>query len=578
MNRYGSYLCIGVMVPGILVMALGFMDWSLVVEHLPIPQHVIVWLHVYAKFFGGFLIVLGLGAGVVQRSRVGERLDSWLSTNRRAEFLLACIVAVYILTYAGLTCYRHYTFNSAGYDLGLQDQVVWNTSRGRLFEGSIEPGNPNGNYLGDHFQPLIGLLALLYLLYPSVYWLLIFQSVCLGCGAIPLFQIARRELQSSLAGLVFALVYCLYPALGYVNRFDFHFEVVFVPSFLVAWNALTQGRQCLASLWLGVAILGKEELGLTIAITALIVALRTRHKWFGLAWFVVGAAFSLTALFVLIPAFRGGPSDTLGRYGWLGSTPIGMLWTVLSRPSYVLRRVQEIGWFHMTAQLFAPVALLNLLSPMHFLMLLPALAYNLLSGFEPQHTTYYQYTVPIIPLVFVGALYGLSNLVRAATQRFSSVLPDWNGADYRFVGLVLLLTAGVFSFWYDNPIRDRGVVPDAWDHLPNEQIVRQLITTLPNDAAVVTTNHYTPHLSHRQLIYVYYSPTKDISNVLLANMAFFNLRDRYDASDEDYQLLLEVCAQEGFGLVHQQDGVVILQRGSGSHSELQRLLKSMDKQ
>jgi uncharacterized membrane protein len=577
MDKYGPYLCIGVIALGISMMALGFMDWSLVVGHLPIPQHVILWLHVYAKFFGGFLILLGLGAGVVRRSRVEERLDSWLGTNRRAELLLACIVAIYILTYAGFTCYRHYTFNSAGYDLGLQDQVVWNTSQGRLFAGSIEPGNPNENYLGDHFQPLMGLLALPYLLYPSVYWLLIFQSVCLGCGAIPLFQIARRELQSSLAGLVFAMAYCFYPALGYVNRFDFHFEVVFVPSFLMAWNALTRGRQGIASLWLGVAILGKEELGLTIAMAALIVALRIRYRWFGLAWFVVGVAFSLTALFVLIPAFRGSPSDTLGRYGWLGSTPIGMLWTVLSRPGYVLGKVQEIGWFHMMAQLFAPVALLNLLSPAHFLMLLPALAYNLLSGFEPQHTTYYQYMVPIIPLVFIGALYGLSNLTRTATQHLSSILPNWNGADYRFVGLALLLAAGVFSFWFDNPIRD-GIVPAAWDRLPNEQIVRQLIATLPNDVALVTTNYYTPHLSHRQLVYVYYPPTKNTSSVLLADMVFFNLSDRRDASDEDYQLLLEVCAQEGFGLVHQQDGVVILQREGGSYSELQRLLKGMDKQ
>ena len=290
--------------------------------------------------------------------------------------------------------------------------MVWNTSQGRPFEESIE----GKNYLGDHFQPLMALLAIPYRLYPSVYWLLIFQSVCLGLGGIPVFRLARRAFLSPLAGLAFALAYYLYPAVGYINRFDFHFEVVVIPLLLAAWDALVTDRPRLASLWLGLALFGKEEIGLTVAMTGVVAAISLKRIRFGITWFFIGIAFSLTALLILIPMFRGGPSDTLLRYGWLGQTPTQILSRLVLDPGYVLRGIQRLGWFYMVVQLFGPVAFLNLLQPLFLLMTLPAFAYNLLSGFDAQHTAYYQYVTPIVPGVFIGAIYGAAWLGKHAER------------------------------------------------------------------------------------------------------------------------------------------------------------------
>lgn len=67
----------------------------------------------------------------------------------------------------------HYHFNSAAYDLGIQDQVVWNIAQGNWYGSSYE----TRNYLGDHLQPLMVVLAPFYKIYPTVYWLLAFQTL-----------------------------------------------------------------------------------------------------------------------------------------------------------------------------------------------------------------------------------------------------------------------------------------------------------------------------------------------------------------------------------------------------------------
>jgi hypothetical protein len=79
------------------------------------------------------------------------------------KLALALLMLAYLVAFGWMTFQRHYHFNSAGFDLGLQEQVVWSTSRGRPFQISFE----TGNYLGDHFQPLMALLSPLYWLKPS---------------------------------------------------------------------------------------------------------------------------------------------------------------------------------------------------------------------------------------------------------------------------------------------------------------------------------------------------------------------------------------------------------------------------
>jgi uncharacterized membrane protein len=134
------------------------------------------------------------------------------------------------------------------------------------------------NYLGDHVQPVLLLLAPLYRHWPDLRLLLIVQAIALSLGALPVYRIARRKLENPLLAMAFSLASLLYPAINFVNRFDFHAIAFTIPLFLFAVESLETGRNRLASVLLLVALICKENAGLTVFALGLYVALARKQR------------------------------------------------------------------------------------------------------------------------------------------------------------------------------------------------------------------------------------------------------------------------------------------------------------
>ena len=142
------------------------------------------------------------------------RIDGWIRQDEnRAGFLLAGLTLSYALFWSAATSARHYYFHS-GYDLAVQHQVIWNTSQGRLLAQSLEVPND----LGDHVRPYLGILSLIYLIAPSPYILLVFQSFVLGLTAWPIYMLVKRKFDSPAVGLSIAFCALAYPPIGFINR------------------------------------------------------------------------------------------------------------------------------------------------------------------------------------------------------------------------------------------------------------------------------------------------------------------------------------------------------------------------
>ena len=488
------------------------------------------------------------------------RQETW------ARRLLLIAILLYVTVFIYFTFQRHWHFNSAGFDLGIQDQVVWNTAHGRWYQSSLEVSN----YLGDHFQPLMAVLALPYRIWPSAYVLLAFQTIVLALGAIPLYRLASRRLNSPLIGLLFATLYLLYPSVGYINRFDFHWEATAIPLLIAAVDAADEERWKAMSLFLFLALFGKEDIGLTVSAFGFWLAWRKR-TWFGVAWGVFGLAYSLSALFVFIPAFRGASSDTLHRYAWLGNSPLKMIRTMILYPEYVASRllVPQTARFLLT--LLGPVVFLPLLSSQS-LILLPALAYNLLAQHPPQQTIYFQYVAPLVPFVFTSTIYGAERLLTFARAR-----PRHS----RLLRFTLLVTLFTFALWHvtaiSNPLVDNGRVSSAWYRLPNEQAIRRGLAHVPAGSSVFTTNHYVSHLSHRQTIYTFIFP-EDAARIHEGDTLFFNLHDHRSAAAEinceRYHTFFQTAAEQNFGVIFNEEGVIVLQRQAGQQDNLMNIVQT----
>jgi uncharacterized membrane protein len=466
-----------------------------------------------------------------------------------AFLVLALLILAHVAAYGWLATQRHDRFNSTGYDLAIKEQVIWNTLHGRFFASSVEVENA----FADHFQPVMLALIPLYAIVPSPKLLLWVQVVGLAAGAIPLYRLAQRRLDSPRLALASAAAYLLYPAIGFIERFDFHPEALAIPAFIAAFEVFDRDDLKAASLWLLVPLLSKENLGFSVAAFGLYAALSRRRARFGLAWAGVGLAVSSTTMFWLIPTLRQGPSDTLERYGWLGESPGQIVWTLITQPGTVCRTLAEPNRALYLLQLLLPVGFLALLGLPELLLAAPGLAINVLAQHHCQAKIYCQYTVPIVPFVFIAAVFGLYRLKERLGRRWPLHL----------IGLAVIpLTALALAI--DNPFTEGQELPPPLAELPNAEAVYRALATVPPDASVVTTNAYAPHLARREGLYIIGIPTQR-EPPLDPDVVFINLYDQRFMVCEQYREYFSQLDIDRYGVVFRDWGLIVVQRDGGSN-------------
>src|SRR6266702_6301104 len=140
-----------------------------------------------------------------------------------AWWLLIVVMLVYALEMSHQAVLRYDTFRSTAFDLGNMDQVIWNTAHGHWFQWTNQGADWYGPplRLAQHFEPIIIPLSLLYVLYPDPRTLLIFQTLVLTAGALPVFLLTRFHLPKlPLVAPVMAAAYLFSsPPIG-LNIFD----------------------------------------------------------------------------------------------------------------------------------------------------------------------------------------------------------------------------------------------------------------------------------------------------------------------------------------------------------------------
>jgi uncharacterized membrane protein len=256
------------------------------VEFLALSRDQIRIFRYILRIVGVGLIFVSTFGAYIERwgTQALQRMDEWLGRKAlRPALLLLLLILAYAFLWSSVTFLRHYYFHT-GYDLAIHDQVVWNTSKGFPFARSIEVTSD----LGDHLRLYLPLLSLVYLVVPSPYVLLAFQSLVLALSALPVYYLSQRKFNSPAAALTIAFCVLAYTPLGFVNRFDFHGEVIAVPLLVAAYERIDAGDLKRAGLLMALALLGKENIGLSVAALGGMVALYHREWKFGLAWTVVG--------------------------------------------------------------------------------------------------------------------------------------------------------------------------------------------------------------------------------------------------------------------------------------------------
>jgi uncharacterized membrane protein len=164
--------------------------------------------------------------------------------------------------YTAISLFRLLQLNPTSWDLGIYTEYVKQIAH---FQPPVADIRQAGfNLLGDHFQPLVALLAPFFRIFPSAATLLVAQASLAALSVFPVSRIAREKLGAG-PGRAVALAYGFSWGLQQLVEFDFH-EIAFaVPLLAFSLSALMQGRIKAAAWWAVPLVFVKEDQGFTVA-------------------------------------------------------------------------------------------------------------------------------------------------------------------------------------------------------------------------------------------------------------------------------------------------------------------------
>ncbi|MFC5317151.1 DUF2079 domain-containing protein [Brachybacterium alimentarium] len=324
------------------------------------------------------------------RGSASEPADAAARTTALVRRLVPTLLAVIAsLAYGmqGTQQFRHLVAKS--WDLGIFTQLA--RDYGELRAPIVPIKGDDVNLLGDHFHPILALLAPVWWVWPSGEALLWTQALLLGVSAIPLTRLAIDRLGpalGSLAGGAYVVSFGLQAAASV----QFH-EIAFaVPLLALSLTALLRGRVLPAILWAAPLVLVKEDLGLTVAMLGVVIALRHRaHRAEGIGLAGWGAGWFLLSTFVILPLL-----NTAGQYDYtdnLGS-PLEVLWP-------------PAKWI-LVLMLLLAAGVIGARSPL-ILLLLPTLAWRFAGTVDFYWSWGWHYDALLMPIVLAAMLDALGD-------------------------------------------------------------------------------------------------------------------------------------------------------------------------
>lgn len=430
------------------------------------------------------------------------------TVSRKHALQLSAVMFGAAMLYLAHSLLRFRNVEARGYDLGIFDQAVRQYSR---FAPPYVPiKGEDFHILGDHFHPIIAVLAPLYWIWDDPRVLNLALILLLVSAVPPVYLVVRGWFGHRTALLAGCAMLLWWPFQAFVN-WDFH-EIAFgVP--LLAWVLWAVERH---RPWLGVGLgslllLVREDMGATLVAVGLVLALR--RQWVPAATAVVlGSAGFWFAVSVVIPHFASDGEFSYWEYTALGSGASAAVVVLFTQPWSVLPVLVDhpLKIALLTAH-FVPLWLLPLASP-YVLIGLPILFSRLFNDRLTVWGLVYQYDAILVPVFLIAAFDVLRRLrdrrqgspdrgtVSAARRR---VPPPEVLLPCGMIGLSLAGGAVLSSTVEDDyqlfPLH-RTYTGENWTLDERAQAHRRAVEEVPDGACVEAADTAAPQLTGRAYV------------------------------------------------------------------------------
>ena len=370
------------------------------------------------------------------------RRTSRLSGAYRDPFIWVTSLAVFG-AYLAISLFRLLQLNPSSWDLAIYTEYV---KQAASWHAPVADVRTAGfNLLGDHFQPIVMVIAPLFRVFPSAATLVAVQALLTALSVFGVSQAAREKFGRFGVGpsRAIAVAYGFSWGLQQLANFDFH-EIAFaVPLLAFSLSALVRGRIKAAVWWALPLVFVKEDQGFTVAAIGLYLVIAgmraaarepagsgvtitsadpdgTRRIKAGQVLLIWGFAWSFVAIGVIIPHFN--PAHHYDYWSDGGILAPGGHPTVTGLIGQFFHawpdKLQTI------VILLLPTAFIALRSPL-VLIAGPSLLLRFLATNSSFWGTYWHYNATVMPIIFIAAIDAMARISAVMDAEGPAASASW---------------------------------------------------------------------------------------------------------------------------------------------------------
>lgn len=414
--------------------------------------------------------------------------------------IFLAILLFYSIAFTGIAIWRYDNFclHDSG-DLLLFEQVIYNTVNGKIFYN-----NSSGqNHFGDHNSPALAVLVPFAAIFPVPYVLYASTILSIAISAIPVYLIARKNLNNGLLTLLIATSYLVQPALvGQVYQ-SFHEINLVLPFLTFAFYYFIEKRFYPFIAVFAMGLMVKEDVSLTLFMFAIYGLIKKRS----MKWCLIPAILSITwlalSIKVIIPFFNKSHSYGMIYYfSNMGNSLGELISNTIFHPFGILKEVTQPNKLFYLFILLLPVGLILPFFSSEIIFVIPSIFLNIYGGtqrfrlidFEVSGTLPLPRHMSLMAAVFlfISAIYAIQRL-RVIFARHSTLSTTASCL------LLISMTAYNAKFIFH---------PDFYfkPSMPTPVTIKKVISLIPSDATVKASIDIANHLYDRKEVYFLGNP------------------------------------------------------------------------
>lgn len=496
-----------------------------------------VWFQIALVFFLSTSAVFFIYR---KKSILGQFLQ-WDKKSRKNVIYIGIIV--YFLFFSLSSVFQHFALNTHAEDLGLFDQIIWNILHGNGAYTTLK----HENFFREHFTPIFYLLAPLYLIFDSPVTLLTLQSLFLALPAIPIYYITKVKIKSELIAMIFSITYLFCHFIHCANLFDFHQEI-FIPFFILsAFYFFLKQKYFLYFCLITLAMMCKEDISLYLIPFSIVIFFKEKKQGIAALTFLYALAWFLISTQIIIPSYSASSHYELltARYAWLGTSLPEIVKNIFLNPFKVLSITFTPQKIATMIRMFLPLGFLNIANIWGIILVALPLEANFLSIWDAQYTIAAHYAVPIIPFVYMGAIYGAEKIFPWIKRTFTEKI--WVSC------AVFILLAGISSSFAFGSHTYNFRKCKITKH---KILFFKLAKLIPSGNVPVSAQvDLLPHLAHRKNIYLF-PEILDADYVIIDENG-----NKWPMQEDEFKKnLWDLINNHDFEQIAEQDGYRIFKR------------------